>query len=310
MPGRPMRVSRAAAPLDLSLPGIRREEQPGWMVPNAWPDYFSSPLKGGPILEYLSVLGEPLPDGCGSVTFALISQGLPSRDRQGAVPFSRKSPKPAKRAILAALRRPPRLLHHSQLNPRPVRAAEIHAFERLPEIVRWRLGNLDKLLRIAVRQRKPGTLHLHHDPVPRPPGMRDVRQIERNPVRLVGIKRHGLFETLAELTAERLTANQFLVSAHRRRVHRSRPRSSRPRGDRRRWIVIVRIVAREHVDYFHIKIGIRPGRGHLQVHLNGSEHRHVMVQRFGLEYQHIGTRGGEPLILGHIRIEYALRDMA
>src|SRR5580658_1221921 len=95
-------------------------------------------------------------------------------------------------------------LHHPQLNPRPVRAAEIHALERLLEIVRQRLGNLHKLLRIAVRQRKPRALHLHHNPVSLPPGMRDVRQIERDPVRLIRLKRRSLLETLAELTTERL----------------------------------------------------------------------------------------------------------
>src|SRR5580700_3383974 len=99
------------------------------------------------------------------------------------------------------------LLYHAQLNPRPVRAAEIYAFERLMEIVRWRLGNLHELLRIAVRQRKPGTLHLHHDSMSLPPGMRDVRQIERNPIRFVGIERYGLLEALAELTTERLAAD-------------------------------------------------------------------------------------------------------
>jgi hypothetical protein len=38
------------------------------------------------------VLGKPLPYGRGSATVALISQGLPSRDRQGAVFVSQESP--------------------------------------------------------------------------------------------------------------------------------------------------------------------------------------------------------------------------
>ena len=41
----------------------------------------------------LTVLGKPLPYGRGSATAALISQGLPSRDRQGAVFVSQESPK-------------------------------------------------------------------------------------------------------------------------------------------------------------------------------------------------------------------------
>jgi hypothetical protein len=41
----------------------------------------------------LTVWGKPLPDGRGSVAVALISQGLPSRDRQGAVFVSKESPK-------------------------------------------------------------------------------------------------------------------------------------------------------------------------------------------------------------------------
>jgi hypothetical protein len=61
----------------------------------------------------LTVLGKPLPDGRGSVTVALISQGLLSRDRQGAVSVNRKSPnrlstsrtRVEAAAILADLRR-------------------------------------------------------------------------------------------------------------------------------------------------------------------------------------------------------------
>src|ERR1022692_3369751 len=41
----------------------------------------------------LTVLGKPLPYGRGSVTVALISQGLLSRNRQGAVAVSQESPK-------------------------------------------------------------------------------------------------------------------------------------------------------------------------------------------------------------------------
>src|ERR1035438_4419784 len=44
-------------------------------------------------LGCLKVLGKPLPYGRGSATVALISQGLPSHDSQGAVFVSQESPK-------------------------------------------------------------------------------------------------------------------------------------------------------------------------------------------------------------------------
>src|ERR1022692_4272863 len=58
--------------------------------------------------------GKPLPYGRGSVTVALISQGLLSRDRQGAVAVSQESPKrlstPRHRARSEEFRQQVRLL--------------------------------------------------------------------------------------------------------------------------------------------------------------------------------------------------------
>ena len=65
-------------------------------LPPNWPTLnpcAAARSRNAPSSGCLTVLGKPLPYGRGSATVALISQGLPSRDRQGAGFVSQESPK-------------------------------------------------------------------------------------------------------------------------------------------------------------------------------------------------------------------------
>ena len=57
--------------------------------------------------------------------------------------------------------------------------------------------DVDELLGIAVGQRKPRALHLHHDPVPAAKGVRDVGQRESHFGRLPRYERFGGGEAAA-----------------------------------------------------------------------------------------------------------------
>ena len=70
--------------LSQRLEAWRRENPPRTRLPEPiWVAAAEMAQRHG--LGCLTVLGKPLPDGRGSVVVALTSQGLPSRDRQGAV---------------------------------------------------------------------------------------------------------------------------------------------------------------------------------------------------------------------------------
>ena len=105
----------------------------------------------------------------------------------------------------------------STLTSRPRRAGRrvIHALRRRP-IVRW-LGMIDvhELPRIAVDQREPGALHLHHDPVPFPERVQDVHHLEldvRPRVRHQGLR---FLEAVPELSAQHVASHELLIPCHR-----------------------------------------------------------------------------------------------
>src|SRR5260221_11952613 len=55
--------------------------------------------------------------------------------------------------------------HHLQLR------RSIHALRRLPEILRFGVIDIAERLRIAIHQREPRALHVHHDPMPASEGV-------------------------------------------------------------------------------------------------------------------------------------------
>src|SRR5262245_39342258 len=75
------------------------------------------------------------------------------------------------------------------------------------------LGDLHELLRIAVGEGEPRTLHLDHDAVTRAEGVGDVGHGEGDAIRFAGLEGDGLFEALAEFTAEGFAAYQLLIAA-------------------------------------------------------------------------------------------------
>src|ERR1700730_5681685 len=76
------------------------------------------------------------------------------------------------------------------------------------------VGNIYKLLRVAIDQGKPSALDLYHDAMAAAKRVIDVGQGKVQRSRLVGGERLGLFEAVAELSTEWLAADQLLIAAH------------------------------------------------------------------------------------------------
>ena len=77
---------------------------------------------------------------------------------------------------------------------------------RLLEILRLRIRDVRKRLRVAIRQREPGALHLHHDPMPAPEGMQQIGHLEID-IRLLPRRQWlRLLPTIAKLRAKRFAA--------------------------------------------------------------------------------------------------------
>src|SRR5690348_7795381 len=69
-------------------------------------------------------------------------------------------------------------------------------------------------LGIAVGQREPAALHLHHDAVAAAEGMADVGHGVIDFLHLAGRERLGFFVAVAEAAAHQLPAHELLVAAH------------------------------------------------------------------------------------------------
>jgi hypothetical protein len=105
------------------------------------------------------------------------------------------------------------------------------------------------LLGVAVDERKPRALYLHHEPVAGTERVQQVLQRNGHGRDLTRYKGPGLTETLTETAAHDFGAHQLLVAAQ---VHA-----------RRRARVVWRVVGL-HVDDFHDPVGVGAGGGNLQ----------------------------------------------
>src|SRR2546423_1894399 len=104
--------------------------------------------------------------------------------------------------------------HYSYLNSRNLLVRVVKALGCFHEVRRLRVGNVNEGLRVAIGEREPGTLQLHHDAMAAPERMINILHGEVNLLHLAGSKRLRFFEAVAELGAEGLAPHQLLVSAH------------------------------------------------------------------------------------------------
>src|SRR5437016_9462150 len=77
-----------------------------------------------------------------------------------------------------------------------------------------RLVNVAKFLRIAVHEREPRALHLHHDAMTASEGVIGIRQDPFDLRHFSRFKRLGLREAVAELAPHGFAADQLLIAAH------------------------------------------------------------------------------------------------
>src|SRR5690349_13387536 len=82
-------------------------------------------------------------------------------------------------------------------------------------LVLLRLGavNIAKCLRIAVHQRKPAALELHHDPVSAAESVADVRHGPFHARDFVWLERFRAIIPISVLAAHRFSSNQLLIMA-------------------------------------------------------------------------------------------------
>jgi len=130
-----------------------------------------------------------------------------------------------------------------------------------------RLVNVAKLLRIAVHEREPGALHLHHDAMTAPEGVIRIRHDPFDFRHFSRFKRLGLREAVAELAPHGLASDQLLIAAH------LNTRSVRCR---------VWIISGVNVDQFDHPIRVRACGGNLQAGGDRAGDGDVLVQHIGL----------------------------
>src|SRR6266516_6789336 len=83
----------------------------------------------------------------------------------------------------------------------------------LPKIFLARLVNVAKLLRVAVHEREPRALHLHHDAITAPEGVIRIRQDPFDSGHFSRFKRFGLREAVAEFAPHDFASDQLLIAA-------------------------------------------------------------------------------------------------
>ena len=125
----------------------------------------------------------------------------------------------------------------------------VHPLGSLLKVGGPRLINFHEFLRVAVHQREPRALHLHHDAVATAEAVKNPRKLVFHFVRLAGLKRHRILKTLSEFPAKGLSTNKLLVAAH---AHTLRVR------------VRVRIIPRINIDELDDPVGVRAGGGDVQ----------------------------------------------
>src|SRR5574340_257934 len=144
-----------------------------------------------------------------------------------------------------------------------------------------------ELLRIAVDQREPRALHLHHDLVSLQEGM--VVGVQAEPVLQRLVRRDGLrlLKAVAEASAEDLVGDDELVPAAERGV-----------GIAGAAAFLFRLVIFwVDIDQLHDPVAVRARGGGEQVGHDFPRHHHVLRQRLRLPAQHVGAMVHEALVL-------------
>ena len=137
------------------------------------------------------------------------------------------------------------------------------------EILRLGIRNVGEGLRIAIGEREPRALHLHHDAMAAAESVEEIGHGEVDVRFLARRQWLGLLPALAELCAEGFAAQQLLVAAHVqwRRIHDA-------------LVAVLRapvgIIVRVNVDQLHVEIGVRAGARDLEMRRDRAGDRHVL----------------------------------
>src|ERR1700722_8693781 len=143
------------------------------------------------------------------------------------------------------------LRQYVNFDPRSLLSTAIHSLFAFLKTGGLRAGNILKNLRIPIDQRKPGTLHLHHNTMATTERVIYVRHRKINFLNLSGRESLRSFETLAKFPAHRLPSNKLLVTRHFNARRRHIGGSSRARSR------VLRIAFGINVDQFHDPVRIR-----------------------------------------------------
>ena len=90
----------------------------------------------------------------------------------------------------------------------------IYSLSRLLEILFFGIVDIDKLLGIAIDQRKPAALHLNHDSMSFSEYMENVGHLVFDLGDLSWDKGFRISEAVSEFSAEQLSTHQLLESSH------------------------------------------------------------------------------------------------
>ena len=165
--------------------------------------------------------------------------------------------------------------HHDS---RRLALAVIHALRGFHESPwAWRQECSTNVLWVAVSQREPRALHLHHDAVAAAEGVIDVWHGEVDLFDFSRRERLRLFKAVAEFSAEWLASHQLLISPHRelRAGTSFRVCLGLPVGV---ILLAVRVISRIHVDQLHVPIGIRAAGRYEKSRRNRPRDGHVFLQ--------------------------------
>src|SRR5580698_7340704 len=83
----------------------------------------------------------------------------------------------------------------------------VHVLRGANKVGRFRIGNVQERLRIAIGEREPGALNLHHDAMAAAKSVVHVLHCEGHFLDLAGDERLRRFKTVAEFSAEWFSAH-------------------------------------------------------------------------------------------------------
>src|SRR5438132_10934718 len=144
---------------------------------------------------------------------------------------------------------------HVHLHARRLSLGADNPLRRRLEILRLRGRDVHEGLWIAIHQRKPAALYLHHDAVAATKHVIYIGHREVHGFNASRRKRLGLLEALPKLSAKGPPAHELLIPRephHRRADVRPSPRPALGCG--------IAPVRRIDIDQFHHPVGISPGR--------------------------------------------------